>query len=167
MAAQVERCLNLTPTTKDGMNVGVANDERLPCLGVCSMLSFPINDEPFYIDFLVIALEGYEVVLGCNWLRTLRPIVWDFSHLSMVFWWLDRWVKWTGLPPPPRPQVFALSTDNLLQLLLVEFTDVFAEPTGLPPPQPFDHRIHLLSSTRSVVVRPYRYPYLLKDEIEK
>jgi hypothetical protein len=102
MAAQVERHLNLTPMTKDGMNVGVANDERLPCLGVCSMLSFSINDEPFYIDFLIIALEGYEVVLGCNWLRTLRPIVWDFSHLSMVFWWLDRWVKWTGLPPLAR-----------------------------------------------------------------
>ena len=54
-----------------------------------------------------------------------------------------------------------------MQLLLAEFTDVFAEPVGLPPPRPFDHRIHLLPSTPPVAVRPYRYPQLLKDEIEK
>jgi hypothetical protein len=37
------------------------------------------------------------MVLGCNWLRTLGPIIWDFSLLSMTFWWLDHRVKWTGL----------------------------------------------------------------------
>jgi hypothetical protein len=66
-----------------------------------------------------------------------------------------------------RPQVFALSTDNHLQLLLVEFADVFAEPTGLRPPRPFDHCIHLLPSTPLVAIRPYGYPQPLKDEIEK
>jgi hypothetical protein len=65
MAAQLARCLNLTPP-KDGMTVGVANDERLPCLRVCSVLLFSINDKLFCIDFLIIALEGYEVVLRCN-----------------------------------------------------------------------------------------------------
>jgi hypothetical protein len=54
-----------------------------------------------------------------------------------------------------------------LQLLLSEFADVFTEPTGLPPPRPFDHRIHLLPSTPPIAARPYRYPQLLKDEIEK
>jgi hypothetical protein len=97
MVAQVTCRLNLTPTAKDGMTVGVANDERLPCLGVCSKLSFSINGESFCIDFLINALEGYKVVLECNWLRDLEPIVWDFSHLSMAFWWLDHRVKWTGL----------------------------------------------------------------------
>jgi hypothetical protein len=65
MAAQVAQCLNLTPL-KDGMTVGVANGERLPCLGVCSVLSFSINDESFCIDCLIITLEGYEVVLRYN-----------------------------------------------------------------------------------------------------
>jgi hypothetical protein len=48
------------------MTVGVANGERLPCLGVCSVLSFSINDESFCIDFLIITLEGYELVLRYN-----------------------------------------------------------------------------------------------------
>jgi hypothetical protein len=85
MAAEVMRRLNRRPIAKDGMTVGVTNGERLDCLGVCSMLTFSIHDELFCIDFLVIALEGYEVVLRCNWLCSLGPIVWDFSRLSMVF----------------------------------------------------------------------------------
>ncbi|XP_042016094.1 uncharacterized protein LOC121764074 [Salvia splendens] len=44
---------------------------------------------------------------------------------------------------------------------------VFDQPRGIPPPRPFDHRIHLLPGTRPVNVRPYRYPYFQKTEIEK
>jgi hypothetical protein len=89
MAAHVARRLNLSPMAQDGMTVGVANGERLLCLGGCSTLPFSINGELFCIDFLIIALEGYEMVLGCNWLHTLGPIIWDFSRLSMAFCWLD------------------------------------------------------------------------------
>jgi hypothetical protein len=78
----------------------------------------------------------------------------------MAFWWLDHRVKWTGLGAS-CPQVVALSTNHHLPLLLAEFVDVFAEPIGLPPPQPFDHRIHLLSSMLSIAVRLFRYPQLL------
>jgi hypothetical protein len=51
--------------------------------------------------------------------------------------------------------------------LLQAYADIFAEPRGLPPPRRHDHRIHLLPDTTSVVVRPYRYPQLLKDEVER
>jgi hypothetical protein len=85
LGAHVARHLNLSPMAKDGMTIVVANGERLPCIRVCSALPFTINSELFCINFLVIALQGYEMVRGCNWLRTLGPIVWDFSHLSMAF----------------------------------------------------------------------------------
>ena len=75
MAAHVAHRLNLHPTPKDGMTVGVANGERLPCVGVCPALSFSIASEAFDVNFFIIALEGYEVMLGCNWLRNLGPIV--------------------------------------------------------------------------------------------
>jgi hypothetical protein len=60
MAEHVVRCLDLRPIP------GVANGERMPCVGVCLMLSFTIHDEVFCMDFFIIALEGYEVMLGCN-----------------------------------------------------------------------------------------------------
>ncbi|XP_042016453.1 uncharacterized protein LOC121764507 [Salvia splendens] len=44
---------------------------------------------------------------------------------------------------------------------------VFEQPRGMPPPRQFDHRIHLLPGTRPINVRPYRYPYFQKTEIER
>jgi hypothetical protein len=86
MVVQVAHHLNLNTTAKDDMIVGVANGEWLPCLRVYSIISFSIHNKSFYIDFLIIAMEGYKVVLGCNWLCSLDPIIWDFTRLSMAFW---------------------------------------------------------------------------------
>ena len=55
----------------------------------------------------------------------------------------------------------------LLDCLLLQYDDIFTEPTGLPPQRPYDHRIHLLPGTAPMVVRPYRYPQLQKDELER
>jgi len=55
---------------------------------------------------------------------------------------------------------------ELLDTLLQSFSDVFSTPQGLPPTRPCDHRIHLLPNTTLVVVCPYHYPQLQKDELE-
>ncbi|XP_014517361.1 uncharacterized protein LOC106774844 [Vigna radiata var. radiata] len=44
---------------------------------------------------------------------------------------------------------------------------VFQEREGLPPQRAMDHRIMLKEGTNPINVRPYRYPYLMKEEIEK
>jgi len=61
----------------------------------------------------------------------------------------------------------SLATIDLVEHLLQEFSDLFADPTGLPPKRQLDYRIHLLPDTAPVAVRPYHYPQLLKDEIER
>jgi hypothetical protein len=57
--------------------------------------------------------------------------------------------------------------DSLLDGLLDVFTDIFIEPTGLPPVHVRDHHIVLKPGTAPVVVRPYRYPAAHKDELEQ
>ena len=72
--------------------------------------------------------------------------------------------------PFPQQPVTAVTTDPrlpLLDRLLAQHGDIFDEPTGLPPARPYDHRIHLLPGTAPVAVRPYRYPQLQKDELER
>jgi hypothetical protein len=54
----------------------------------------------------------------------------------------------------------------MLDVLLEQQGAIFSEPTGLPPPRPYDHWIHLLPGAEPVAVRPYRYPQLQKDELE-
>lgn len=54
-----------------------------------------------------------------------------------------------------------------IHVILSEYDDIFAEPQGLPPQRTRDHRIRLLLGTAPVVVRPYRYPALQKDELKR
>lgn len=54
-----------------------------------------------------------------------------------------------------------------VQPLLIEFSDLFQNPTGLPPSRACDHEIPLVLGAQPVFIRPYRYPPKLKDEFER
>ncbi|GJY77843.1 retrotransposon-related protein [Tanacetum coccineum] len=60
----------------------------------------------------------------------------------------------------------ALENTELMPLL-ERFDSLFQVPTTLPPHRLIDHRIHLLPDTKSVNVRPYRYPHYQKGKMEK
>jgi hypothetical protein len=92
--------------------------------------------------------------------------MWDFTALSMAFLRDGRSV-WFISCGGVAPSLHTIQIqDNLLDTLLSTYTDIFAEPRGLTPQRRHDHHIHLLLGTAPVVVRPYRYPQLLKDEVE-
>lgn len=51
--------------------------------------------------------------------------------------------------------------------LLSEFERLFREPHGLPLIKAKDHAIRLYDGVQPPNLRPYRYPYYQKNEIEK
>jgi len=102
---------------------------------------FTIDDEAFAADFYALPLAGYDTVLGTHWMASLGPILWDFSALTMSFWHRDHKVCWQGIAGPKGPALRVCSGDDMLQAMLQEFTDIFAEPTGMPPPRTRDHSI--------------------------
>ncbi|MCI32827.1 hypothetical protein A2U01_0054041, partial [Trifolium medium] len=57
--------------------------------------------------------------------------------------------------------------DPELALLLHTYRDVFMVPSGLPPPREQDHAIPLQQGSDPVKVKPYRYPHVQKEQIEK
>ena len=65
-------------------------------------------------------------------------------------------------PLPKQPE---LPQD--IQHLIEEFSELFQEPTELPPRHQCDHHIPLVPGAPPVAVRQYRYKLVLKDEIEK
>ncbi|WVY93275.1 hypothetical protein V8G54_032363 [Vigna mungo] len=64
-------------------------------------------------------------------------------------------------------QLVATPVSCALEETLVEFGDVFQEPRGLPPKRDHDHAILLQEGGQIPNIRPYRYPYYQKNEIEK
>jgi len=166
MSSAVAMNTGLCFIPRTDLAVTVANGDRVRCPGVFRDAAFSIDGEPFRADVYVLPLDGYDMVLGTDWLATLGPILWDFGCQTMSLWHSNRRVRWRGVPGPRGSQLHATQGPDLLDLL-AEFADVFAAPTGLPPPRARDHFIHLLPGTPPVTVRPYRYPQLQKDELER
>ena len=158
----IRTSLQLQP--RDALQVTVANSERVPCPGIYRAAPFTIDNEAFTADFYALSLAGYDAILGNHWLASLRPILWDFSALTMSFWRRDHKVCWQGLAGPKALRV--CSGDDMLQAMLQDFMDIFAEPTSMPSPQTRDHSINLIPGSSPVAVRPYRYSTAHKDELE-
>ncbi|WRX27539.1 hypothetical protein QQP08_020034 [Theobroma cacao] len=61
--------MRLKPRTQGKLEVAVANGDKLLSAGHCKGIAMNI--------------QGCDAVLGAQWLRTLGPILWDFStHLK-------------------------------------------------------------------------------------
>ncbi|WVZ70681.1 hypothetical protein U9M48_019324 [Paspalum notatum var. saurae] len=88
-------------------------------------------------------LTWYSRAVACH----IGPIIWDFVALSMEFWRDGHVVRWHGVDTCSPELRTVGQPQSLMETLLAGFDDVFAIPTTLPP--------------------PYRYPQLLKDEIER
>ena len=52
---------------------------------ICKNVQWEIDGIHQQTDCLVLPLKGCDMVLGIQWLRTIGPILWDFSTLSMQF----------------------------------------------------------------------------------
>jgi hypothetical protein len=53
------------------LSVKVANGDKVATARVCCATHALIDMEEFVIDLFIILLDGYDVVLGVHWLRTL------------------------------------------------------------------------------------------------
>ena len=54
-----------------------------------------------------------------------------------------------------------------IQPLLQKYADIFKTPNSLPPFKNTDHQIYLKPEVAPINVKPYRYPYFQKLEMEK
>lgn len=161
--------LGLRITKCVGLQVAVANGEQIPGSGMCENARITKDGQIFSIRLYVIPLAGFELVLGVN--CTLGAILWDFNALTMTFTIMGRSITWRGDQVRPHSALRAVSavlpSSSALEHVLTDFSDLFQEPTSLPPARSCDHRITLAHGVDPVAVRPYRYPQAQKDEIEK
>lgn len=140
----------------------------------CELKWQTVNSCTVQADLFVLPLCGIDIVLGVNWLRTLDPIIWDFSLRRMALSKHGHNIELHGIQNSTSSHPVSLNAiykfienDVQLQILLAEFSAIFEKPKGLPSSCNCDHRIPLEPSTKPIVLRPYKYPYAQKDEIER
>ena len=134
-------------------------------------------------------------MLGAQWLRELGPILCDWNELTMQFNWQGEPKMIYGLKDPNTTTIFLRSlekklsggevlfaivveeaTDNKkkheeiphdFRTVMSQFAPLFDEPHSLPLVRDIDHKIPLKEGISVVNVRPYRYAYFHKIEIER
>ncbi|KAJ0034378.1 hypothetical protein Pint_26465 [Pistacia integerrima] len=181
----------------DPFVIQMANEQAVHSEGNCVEVPLHMQGNLYTTDFSILTLSGYDIVLGIQWLRTLGPILWDFSRFQIEFLVLDKPRRLQGMSPTgillvegenfgkvsrqnKRGLVIQLidfenssllsietSIEPLIYDLLNQYPKVFSKPTGLLPTQNHDHHIELQLGAQPVCVGLYRYPHFQKSEIEK
>lgn len=82
--------VGLKPQSGGNLEVMVPSGKKLVNPGKCTNVQLNLQGFHIYIDFYLLPLRGYDVVLEAQWLSTLEPIVWDFSKLQMKFFLEDK-----------------------------------------------------------------------------
>ncbi|KAG8052478.1 hypothetical protein GUJ93_ZPchr0001g33072 [Zizania palustris] len=109
-------------------------------------------------------LDTFDMVLGVQWLRTLRQILWDFTNKRLSFQHHGRPITWSSIDAKAsqEPRSYTCSGAEVLDELLDEFADLFDDPHGLPPPPP-EHLVHTdMHNTKRMSLRGSAWTCLSK-----
>ncbi|GAU40605.1 hypothetical protein TSUD_28110 [Trifolium subterraneum] len=196
---RIAKFLNLPTSPVNTLKVMVGNGQLLECNHICPNTSLTLQNHPFTMDLYVLPLSGADIILGAPWLKSLGPVLMDYSSLTISFTHNTTPITLTANDPNNPTVISAQQLKRCLQThaaseffhiqmltpsiraanthspppipaihkLISKFSPLFNPTPKLPPPRSTDHHIHLQPSSSPVSVRPYRYPFSQKNEIEK
>ena len=153
--------------------------------GVCRGVQLLMQGVKTVKDFLPLNLGGSDLILGMQWLETLRIIKFNCKTLTMRFKVGESTVTLQGYPALCKTQVTLkalmrvvkgkeqgvlvefintklspktkfVSIPEVVQGVLQQFHSMFDMPNGLPSSRGFEHAIVLKERAAPMSVRPYR-----------
>ena len=85
MQARLVRHLDLTTQPTPPLRVHIGNGNLIESHQLCPFATLQIQGHTFTLDLHVLPICGADVVLGVHWLKSLGPILTDYSTLTMKF----------------------------------------------------------------------------------
>ncbi|KAA0064688.1 ty3-gypsy retroelement transposase [Cucumis melo var. makuwa] len=137
--------------------------------GICENVEIQLMNWKVKEEFLPLELGGVDVVLDPSLTKS------RISLKSMIKTWVEqdegfliecRAVQVHKENEQSNTAVTAIE-DEPLQNVLKQFEDVFDWLEKLPPRRGIEHQIHLKEGTNPINVRPYRYGFQQKAEMER
>lgn len=106
---------------------------------LCPAVPLSIQQYNFEVPFYLLPIQGADVVLGVQWLRTLGPFISDFTVPLMQFYYEGAWVTLTGSFAPS----LTLATIPQLQRMLHTNSIASCHSISMVPttPDPEPHTI--------------------------
>lgn len=179
--------LEIQPT--NSLSISLGDGTRVQISECCQGVSIQLGSFTCVVDVLVYDLGSLDMILGIAWLGNLGDVVFNWQTQQMRFWDRENLIQLSGvssalgnlsslriwLEDQLRPLTVETKDAPILdpkqqaQLdsILSQFTSLFQLPQGLPPARAIEHAINLREGQGPICVRPYRYPHLHKDEIQR
>ncbi|KAG6497148.1 hypothetical protein ZIOFF_045036 [Zingiber officinale] len=130
-------------------DVKVADGRSLTSPGNCNSIKILLPNYELITDLFLPPLDGCDVVLGAQWLKTLGDIIWNFSQLTMRFQDQGKEVCIRGKKQDTITPISSYQAEQLLKkdcyIFLMQLS---------------------IKKDPKANVRSYRYPYI-QEEIEK
>jgi hypothetical protein len=174
--------------------VMIADGGTINCSGKCNKINLTMGEYVMNSPMISIPMGGADVVLGIQWLQSLGTMAFNFQEIFMKFSLEGKEIELRGITGKPGKvissngmtkllkkghqgiiaQLFSLDVQTYkpcipqyLQGIINRHCKVFEDiPKGIPPSRNHDHEIHLIPGSFPPNIRPYRYPYAQKSEIE-
>ena len=100
---------------RPGLQVALPNEGRLDIDGVFKRVRLEVQVQAFIVDLYAIPLDGFDIVLGYQWLNKLDQIMWEFEHDEMIFMRNSDTVTWlckTSERTIDKSELFHLDANN-------------------------------------------------------
>ncbi|XP_058788145.1 uncharacterized protein LOC131662390 [Vicia villosa] len=137
---RIAKHLKIPTKSIPNFSVMVGNGSQLDCCGLCPQVPITLQNHLFFIPFYLLPIEGADVVLGMEWLRTLGPILADFSIPKLSFTYNNKEITITGdSKTSPTPSSYnqlcqLLHTDSVASIHLLIFQQTPDSPLNPDPP---------------------------------
>lgn len=185
----------VTQTRSFGVKVG--GGRIIKSSGKCVDIPLEVQGIEFVEDYYLFDLGDLDLVLGFSWLAGLGETRANWRDLRISWQIGRTWVSLYGDPDLCRGQISMRSMERVIkytgtayllelaslfeskkqeeqtalqpaiQRLLDQYQGVFQTPQLLPPVRNREHAITLQEGSSPVNIRPYRYSFAQKNEIEK
>ncbi|KAL4557540.1 hypothetical protein LXL04_035721 [Taraxacum kok-saghyz] len=178
--------LDISPTKP--LSISLGDGTKVIMSEICRGIPLVLGPYSCTVDALVYDLGSLDIILGVAWLGPLGDVIFNWQKQEMRFWYQGATIHLRGISSnqPSHslnsclenhfnsimvsqvpPTTLSASQQHQLNVVLEQFHLLFQSPQGLPPSRAIEHTINLFENQGPICVRPYRYPHLQKDEIQK
>jgi hypothetical protein len=174
--------------------VMIENGGTINCSGKFHKINLTMGEYVMNSPMISIPMGGADIILGVQWLQSLGIVDFNFQELFMKFSLEGKEIELRDITGKPSKVIISNGMKKLLknghqgvivqlssldvqtskpsipidlQGIIDKHSKVFEDiPRGLPPTRDHDHAIHLILGSVPPNIKPYRYPYAQKSEIE-
>nr|KYP40977.1 hypothetical protein KK1_037666 [Cajanus cajan] len=82
---QVAKFLDLPSIPYNPLTVMVGSSSLLRCDRLCPDVKIQIQEHTLHVNFYILPLRGADIVLGAPWIKSLGPVLMDYTQLTISF----------------------------------------------------------------------------------